>query len=118
MRGGRWRFIAAGATGVVGRWEVEDLPTAMFVIVFHHYLNSGYADPASAPRAAQLWMLDPRRRHLSGIPEELAAFSLTSTQPGSLTGPDSPTKAGSSCFPLPFSNRPGNARCLASRPGG
>ncbi|WP_190818048.1 CHAT domain-containing protein [Saccharopolyspora pogona] len=68
-------FLAAGASGVVGtRWEVEDIPTAMFMIVFHHYLNSGYADPASALRAAQQWMLDPRRRPLSGIPEELAAF--------------------------------------------
>ncbi|MGW3467326.1 CHAT domain-containing protein [Saccharopolyspora sp. NPDC000995] len=68
-------FLAAGAAGVVGtRWEVEDIPTAMFMIVFHHYLNSGYTDPASALRAAQQWMLDPRRRPISGIPEELAAF--------------------------------------------
>ncbi|MGW5648222.1 CHAT domain-containing protein [Saccharopolyspora sp. NPDC003752] len=68
-------FLAAGAAGVVGtRWEVEDLPTAMFMIVFHHYLNAGYADPASALRAAQLWMLDPRRRPLPGLPEELSLF--------------------------------------------
>ncbi|WP_270928597.1 CHAT domain-containing protein [Saccharopolyspora indica] len=68
-------FLAAGAVGVVGtRWEVVDLPTAMFMIVFHHYLNAGYPDPASALRAAQLWMLDPRRRPLDGIPDELGAF--------------------------------------------
>ncbi len=68
-------FLAAGAAGVVGtRWEVLDLPTAMFMIVFHHYLNTGYADPASALRAAQLWMLDRRRRPPPGIPAELAAF--------------------------------------------
>ncbi|RKT82975.1 CHAT domain-containing protein [Saccharopolyspora antimicrobica] len=68
-------FLAAGAVGVVGtRWEVVDLPTAMFMIVFHHYLNAGYPDPASALRAAQLWMLDPRRRPLDGIPGELGAF--------------------------------------------
>ncbi|MER6990787.1 CHAT domain-containing protein [Saccharopolyspora hirsuta] len=68
-------FLAAGAVGVVGtRWEVVDLPTAMFMIVFHHHLNTGCPDPASALRAAQLWMLDPRRRPLPGIPEELGAF--------------------------------------------
>ncbi|MEV0701505.1 CHAT domain-containing protein [Saccharopolyspora sp. NPDC050389] len=68
-------FLAAGAACVVGtRWEVQDLPTAMFMIVFHHYLNAGYADPASALRAAQLWMLEPRRRPLPGLPEELALF--------------------------------------------
>ncbi|MGP4020990.1 CHAT domain-containing protein [Saccharopolyspora sp. 5N708] len=68
-------FLAAGAAAVVGtRWEVLDLPTAMFMIVFHHYLNTGYQDPANALRAAQLWMLDPRRRPLPDIPEELAAF--------------------------------------------
>ncbi|GAA0524207.1 CHAT domain-containing protein [Saccharopolyspora subtropica] len=68
-------FLAAGAAGVVGtRWEVEDLPTSMFMIVFHHFLNAGYADPAAALRAAQLWMLDPRRRALPGVPEELAAY--------------------------------------------
>jgi tetratricopeptide (TPR) repeat protein len=68
-------FLAAGAAGVVGtRWEVLDLPTAMFMIVFHHYLNTGYDDPASALRAAQLWMLDPRRRPLPDIPDELAAY--------------------------------------------
>src|SRR6185369_5016731 len=42
-------FLAAGATGVVGaRWEVDDIPTAIFMIMFHHYLNSGYPDPATA----------------------------------------------------------------------
>jgi CHAT domain-containing protein len=66
-------FLAAGAVGVVGaRWEVADIPTAIFMIMFHHYLNAGYADPATALRAAQLWMLDPRRRLPVGLDERLA----------------------------------------------
>ncbi|TDD40214.1 CHAT domain-containing protein [Actinomadura sp. KC06] len=56
-------FLAAGASGAVGaRWPVDDVPTALLMAMFHHYLNSGYDDPARALRAAQLWMLDPARR--------------------------------------------------------
>lgn len=56
-------FLAGGAAGAVGtRWPVADLPTALFMIMFHHYLNAGYPAPARALRAAQLWMLDPDRR--------------------------------------------------------
>jgi CHAT domain-containing protein len=66
-------FLAAGAVGVVGaRWEVADLPTAIFMIMFHHHLNSGYPDPATALRAAQLWMLDPGHRLPAGVDERLA----------------------------------------------
>lgn len=55
-------FLALGAVGAVGtRWLVEDVPTAVFMTVFHQSLNSGYDDPAAALRAAQLWMLDPHR---------------------------------------------------------
>jgi len=55
-------FLAAGAVGAVGtRWPVDDLATMAFMIMFHHYLNSGYDDPATALRAAQCWMLDPGR---------------------------------------------------------
>ena len=55
-------FLAAGAVGAVGtRWPVADLPTLAFMTMFHHYLNSGYDDPATALRAAQTWMLNPDR---------------------------------------------------------
>ncbi|MEU3621203.1 hypothetical protein BS329_07560 [Amycolatopsis coloradensis] len=55
-------FLAGGAAGAVGtRWPVADLPTALFMLMFHHYLNSGYPAPPTALRAAQLWMLDPDR---------------------------------------------------------
>jgi hypothetical protein len=55
-------FLTAGAAGAVGaRWEVGDLATMFFMIMFHHYLTAGYPDPATALRAAQVWMLDPRR---------------------------------------------------------
>ncbi|SDC89597.1 CHAT domain-containing protein [Actinokineospora iranica] len=56
-------FLAAGAAGVVGsRWPVPDVPTALLMTMFHHYLNRGYDDPATALRAAQLWLLDAARR--------------------------------------------------------
>jgi hypothetical protein len=55
-------FLAAGSAGVVGtRWPVDDLPTALFMIMFHHYLNFGYPNPATALRATQQWMLNPDR---------------------------------------------------------
>ncbi|TVT31672.1 CHAT domain-containing protein [Amycolatopsis rhizosphaerae] len=61
-------FLAAGAAGVLGaRWPVRDVPTGLFMIMFHHYLNSGYPDPATALRATQLWMLNPRRRLPPGV---------------------------------------------------
>jgi CHAT domain-containing protein len=57
-------FLAAGAIGVIGtRWPVADFPTRAFMIMFHHYLNSGYDDPPTALRAAQAWMLNPERAY-------------------------------------------------------
>jgi hypothetical protein len=56
-------FLAGGAAGVLGtRWPVDDRQTALFMVMFHHYLNSGYPEPPTAMRAAQMWMLDPDRR--------------------------------------------------------
>lgn len=66
-------FLAAGSVGVVGaRWPVDDAPTALFMVMFHHYLNRGYSDPATALRAAQRWMLDKRRQLPEGIGHRLA----------------------------------------------
>jgi hypothetical protein len=66
-------LLAAGAAGAVGsRWPVEDLPTMGFMYMFHHYLNSGYGSPATALRAAQLWMLNPDRPPPPGLTPSLA----------------------------------------------
>lgn len=76
-------FLAAGATGVVGtRWPVDDLPTALFMTMFHHCLNAGYPDPAAALRAAQLWMLDPRRSLpvATDMAEEMDRVDLTAVE--------------------------------------
>jgi hypothetical protein len=55
-------FLSAGASGVVAaRWRVEDGHTALFMTVFHCYLNEIGQHPAQALRLAQLWMLDPGR---------------------------------------------------------
>jgi hypothetical protein len=55
-------FLSAGASGVVAaRWRVEDGHTALFMTVFHRYLNDIGQHPAQALRLAQLWMLDPGR---------------------------------------------------------
>jgi len=52
-------FLSAGVGGVVAaRWRVNARTTALLMAAFHRYLNAG-ADPASALRRAQLWMLDP-----------------------------------------------------------
>ncbi|TYB66616.1 CHAT domain-containing protein [Nonomuraea sp. PA05] len=68
-------FLGAGASGAVGtRWPVDDLPTLLCMTMFHHYLNCGYDDPAVALRAAQLWMLDPRRRVPPALREDLAGL--------------------------------------------
>ncbi|GLW61883.1 hypothetical protein Arub01_01270 [Actinomadura rubrobrunea] len=68
-------FAAAGAVGVVGaRWPVDDLPTLLFMTMFHHYLNAGYADPAVALRAAQSWMLNPRRSVPASVEADLAGL--------------------------------------------
>jgi len=68
-------FLAAGATGVIGsRWEVPDLHTALLMFMLHRHLARNPHDgPAEALRAAQLWMLDPRRQAPDDMPESLAA---------------------------------------------
>jgi CHAT domain-containing protein len=66
-------FLAAGASGVVGaRWAVADIPTAVFMTMFHHYLNSGYPDPAVALRATQVWMIEGSGRLPTGLDPVLA----------------------------------------------
>ncbi|MFD7657192.1 CHAT domain-containing protein [Actinosynnema sp. NPDC059797] len=66
-------FLATGAVGAVGaRWPVNDLHTALFMVLFHHYLTHGYPEPAVALRAAQLWMLNPSRRLPAGLDPTLA----------------------------------------------
>lgn len=68
-------FLGAGAVGVVGaRWPVDDRPTALFMTLFHHYLNAGYDDPAVALRATQIWMLNPRRTVPASLSGELAGL--------------------------------------------
>jgi CHAT domain-containing protein len=65
-------FVSAGAAGVVAaRWSVEAAETALFMTIFHRYLNSTYPEPAQALRATQLWMLDPDRTVPDGLPAVL-----------------------------------------------
>ncbi len=71
-------FLALGAVGAVGtRWPVRDVPTAVFMTVFHQHLNSGYEEPAAALRATQLWMLDPHRDVAGRIDPALAGEMRT-----------------------------------------
>jgi CHAT domain-containing protein len=62
-------FLSAGASGVVGaRWSVTEFETALFMVAFHIFLGHHPPDPARALRCAQLWMLDPDRAALPGLP--------------------------------------------------
>ncbi|MBU3865826.1 CHAT domain-containing protein [Streptomyces sp. 4503] len=55
-------LIARGAADVIGsRWAVHDATTALMMAVFHDFVSRGGLAPVDALRAAQLWMLDPRR---------------------------------------------------------
>ncbi|HEU5028562.1 MAG TPA: CHAT domain-containing protein [Spirillospora sp.] len=64
-------FIAAGAATVVGaRWEVPDETSPLLMLKYHEFLNAGER-PCDALRLAQLWMLDPGRRALEGLPDAL-----------------------------------------------
>ena len=66
-------FLATGSAGVVGtQWPVDDAPTALFMVMFHHYLNGDYPDPATALRATQQWMLNKQRQLPEGIGKRLA----------------------------------------------
>ncbi|SDG82425.1 CHAT domain-containing protein [Pseudonocardia oroxyli] len=66
-------FLAAGAASVVGsRWEVTDRPTAVAMVALHHFLVVGGLPAADALRAVQMWMLDPGRVPLPGMPPRIA----------------------------------------------
>ncbi|MES4902504.1 MULTISPECIES: CHAT domain-containing protein [unclassified Streptomyces] len=70
-------LLARGATDVVGsRWKVPDSASAALMVVFHHHLTVTGLAPPDALRAAQLWMLDPDRRPVPGLRDEL----LTETE--------------------------------------
>jgi hypothetical protein len=78
-------FLAAGASGVIGtRWPVDDDASALLTYALHHHLAGG-ADPADALRAAQLWMIDPDRPELPGLPWQL----LDESYPGRAAEPAS-----------------------------
>jgi hypothetical protein len=65
-------FLSAGSAGVVGaRWAVEEDQAAVFMVMLHHYLRSSPGDPAQALNRTQLWMLDPGREPLPGLPKVL-----------------------------------------------
>lgn len=67
-------LLARGATDVVGsRWKVSDSASAALMVVFHHHLTVTGLAPPDALRAAQLWMLDPDRRPVPGLTDELLA---------------------------------------------
>jgi hypothetical protein len=76
-------FSSAGAVGVVAaRWSVEERVTALFMAMFHRYLNVDQLSPARALRAAQLWMLNPRREIPDGLPAELRDEAELVGEPG------------------------------------
>jgi tetratricopeptide (TPR) repeat protein len=79
-------FLAAGAVGAVAaRWTVADAETAVFMTMFHQYLNGSYPSPARALREAQLWMLNPGRELPEDLPRVLREEARMAGQPG---GPD------------------------------
>jgi CHAT domain-containing protein len=76
-------FLSAGATGVVAaRWRVEERVTALFMAMFHRYLNVDRLSPALALRAAQSWMLNPRREIPRGLTAELRDEAEMADGPG------------------------------------
>jgi CHAT domain len=65
-------FLAGGASGVVAaRWAVRESTTAIFMAMFHHYLNGSCPSPGAALRRAQLWMLDEARSIPDSMPQAL-----------------------------------------------
>ncbi|MFE7569447.1 CHAT domain-containing protein [Streptomyces sp. NPDC057539] len=65
-------FLSGGARDVVGsRWSTNDSASALLMAVFHHYLTVDALSPVDALRAAQLWMLDPRRENPGSLRGEL-----------------------------------------------
>ncbi|MFI5906880.1 CHAT domain-containing protein [Dactylosporangium sp. NPDC051541] len=66
-------FLAGGARTVFGSlWRVPDDDTALLMYALHHHLSAERRAPVDALRAAQLWMLDPGREPLPGMPPALA----------------------------------------------
>jgi hypothetical protein len=79
-------FLTVGASGVVAaRWAVAERETALFMAMFHHYLNTDHLSPVHALRAAQLWMLDPARALPDQMPAALRDEAAMVDRPG---GPD------------------------------
>ncbi|MFE4368190.1 CHAT domain-containing protein [Streptomyces sp. NPDC056835] len=65
-------FVSGGARDVVGsRWTTNDSASALLMAVFHHHLTVDGLSPVDALRAAQLWMLDPRRENPGSLRGEL-----------------------------------------------
>ncbi|WJV44692.1 CHAT domain-containing protein [Streptomyces flavofungini] len=64
-------FVSGGARDVVGsRWTARDGASMLLMTVFHHHVRAGLS-PVDALRAAQLWMLDPRRQDPGCLSAEL-----------------------------------------------
>ncbi|WTE74892.1 CHAT domain-containing protein [Streptomyces sp. NBC_01615] len=65
-------FLAGGARDAIGsRWTTNDSASALLMAVFHHHLTVDGLSPVDALRAAQLWMLDPRRENPGSLRGEL-----------------------------------------------
>ena len=76
-------FLSAGATGVVGAgWMVGEAETAVFMTLFHHFLNGSHPSPARALRETQLWMLDSARKVPGGLPEAIAEEAAMARESG------------------------------------
>ena len=64
-------FLAAGAaTAVATRWPILDRAAGVVAFALHHHLAAG-RPAADALRRTQLWLLDPARAPLPGMPESL-----------------------------------------------
>jgi CHAT domain-containing protein len=64
-------FLAAGAITVIGtRWPVLDRYAGIVTFALHHFRAAGLP-AADALRRTQLWLLDPFRVPLPGMPEPM-----------------------------------------------
>ncbi|MGH3155913.1 MAG: CHAT domain-containing protein, partial [Streptosporangiaceae bacterium] len=76
-------FLSAGAVGVVAaRWSVGAAETAIFMNVFHQFLNDGHPHPARALYETQKWMLDPDRCVPDNWPKVLRDEAVMAGRPG------------------------------------
>ncbi|WP_117212340.1 CHAT domain-containing tetratricopeptide repeat protein [Allorhizocola rhizosphaerae] len=65
-------FLSAGAHTVFGTlWPVPDEGTSVLMYMVHHFLNVESCTPIDALHRAQLWMLDPDRTVVDGMPVSL-----------------------------------------------